>query len=103
MQHRFLLPLAVILALAPAVSAADGQHALTLPDMLAWKRIQAPAISANGEWFAYRLAPAEVNAEVVIRNLKSGKELRFPVGDAGESVPAPAGAPAPAAAPVPFG
>jgi dienelactone hydrolase len=90
MQHRFLVHLAVFFALVPRLGAADGQRPLTIPDMLTWKRIQAPGISADGEWFAYRLAPAEGNAEVVIRNLKSGKELRFPIGDPGESAPAAA-------------
>ena len=98
MHYRFFLPLAVFLAWAPTPAVADAQHALTISDMMAWKRIQAPSVSANGEWFAYRLAPAEGNAEVVIRNLKSGKELRFPVGDSGESAPAAAATPAPAAA-----
>src|SRR5580658_3261728 len=97
MQHRFLVHLAVFFALVPRLGAADGQRPLTIPDMLTWKRIQAPGISADGEWFAYRLAPAEGNAEVVIRNLKSGKELRFPIGDPGESAPAAAATPGPPA------
>lgn len=80
------------------VAFADTQtkHAMQLSDILAWKRIQAPSVSNDGEWFAYRLAPAEGNTEVVIRNLKSGKDLRFPTGDAGASAPAPTGTPAPA-------
>ena len=78
-----------------------AQKPMQLADILAWKRIQAPAVSYDGEWMAYRIAPAEGDAEVVIRNLKSGKELRFPSGDAGASAPAPdAGAP-PAAGPAP--
>src|ERR1700679_1879509 len=103
MQHRILLALAVFLALAARPSAADGQKPLTITDMLAWKRIQTPEVSANGEWFAYRLAPAEGNAEVVVRNLKSGKELRFPIGDPAESAPAAAASPGPAAAPLAAG
>src|SRR5580658_531000 len=99
MQRRFFLPLAVFLALAPRPAAADGQRPLAISDMLAWKRIQAPSVSPNGEWFAYRLAPAEGNAEVVIRKLKSAKELRFAIGDPGASAPAPAATPGPAAAP----
>src|SRR5580700_6493087 len=103
MQRSFFLPLAVFLALAPRPSAADGQRPLAISDMLAWKRIQSPSVSPNGEWFAYRLAPAEGNAEVVIRNLKSAKELRFPIGDPGASAPAPAATPGPAAAPAAAG
>src|ERR1700678_2352767 len=99
MQRRFFLPLAVFLALAPRLAAAEGQRPLAISDMLAWKRIQSPSVSPNGEWFAYRLAPAEGNAEVVVRNLKSAKELRFPIGDPGAAAPAPAATPGPAAAP----
>ncbi len=66
-----------------------GQKPIQLADILAWKRIQTPAVSNNGEWFAYRVGPAEGEAEVVIRNLKSGKELRFPMGDPGASAPTP--------------
>ncbi len=69
---------------------------LQLTDLVSWKRIGTPALSASGEWFAYRLAPAEGDAEVVIRNLKTGKDLRFPIGDPGST--APSGA---TAAPVP--
>src|SRR5580692_1778636 len=94
MQRRLFLPLAVFLALAPRPSAADSQRPLAISDMLAWRHIQTPSVSPDGEWFAYRLAPAEGNAEVVIRNLKSAKELRFPIGDPGASAPTPAAAPA---------
>ena len=68
---------------------SSGQKPIQLADILAWKRIQNPVVSNNGEWFAYRIGPAEGDAEVVIRNLKSGKELRFPIGDPVASAPAP--------------
>src|SRR6266542_3174699 len=73
------------------VSAGSNwaQKPIQLADILSWKRIQNPAVSNNGEWFAYRLIPAEGEAEVVIRNLKSARELRFPIGDPGASAPAP--------------
>ncbi len=73
-----------------------AQKPMQLADILAWKRIQAPAVSNSGEWLAYRIAPAEGDAEVVVRNLKSGKELRFPSGDAGASAPTPDAAAPPA-------
>ncbi len=64
-----------------ALSQADGPRALQLADILAWKRIQAPAVSNDGQWLAYRVAPAQGDAEVVIRNLKDGKDQHFPTGD----------------------
>ena len=57
-----------------------GQKPIQLADILAWKRIQNPVVSNNGEWFAYRIGPAEGEAEVVIRNLKSGNSRRVEYG-----------------------
>src|ERR1035441_10377984 len=76
---------APILLAAFLISALPGwaQKPIQLADILSWKRIQAPAVSNDGEWLAYRVSPAEGDAEVVIRNLKTGKELRFPIGDPG--------------------
>src|SRR6185437_10349281 len=70
---------------------ADGQKPLSLADTLAWKRTTNTQLSHNGEWLVYKLSPAEGNAEVVVRNLKTGKEQRFPVGDAGAAPPAGGG------------
>ncbi|HEX3747157.1 MAG TPA: prolyl oligopeptidase family serine peptidase [Bryobacteraceae bacterium] len=82
MQYRAtVLTLFLGAGLFTAISQADGSHPLTLADILSWKRIQAPAVSNDGQWLAYRVTPAEGNAEVVIRNLKDGKEQRFPAGD----------------------
>jgi len=60
--------------------AAEAQRAMQLPDILAWKRIQTPLVSGDGQWFVYKLTPGEGNSEVVIRNLKDGKEQRFAIG-----------------------
>jgi len=83
MKYRaFALTLFIWIGFLAALSQADGPRALQLADILSWKRIQSPAVSNDGEWFVYRVVPAEGNAEVVIRNLKTGKEQRFPAGDA---------------------
>ncbi|MFQ5735184.1 MAG: hypothetical protein ACE5KM_24890, partial [Planctomycetaceae bacterium] len=51
-----------------------------MKDVLGWKSIRGAVLSNNGRWFAYRLAPNEGNAELVLRQTKGRKELRFPVG-----------------------
>ena len=79
----------VLCVFACAALPAQTQKPLTVPDILSWKRIQAPVVSENGEWFAYRIAPAEGNAEVVVRNRKTGKEEHYPAGDRAASTPAP--------------
>jgi dipeptidyl aminopeptidase/acylaminoacyl peptidase len=86
MKFRIALVLSFAVGLLSAADA-PAPRPLTVPDIVAWKRIQAPAVSHNGEWFAYRLAPSEGNAEVVVRNLKTGNELRFAIGDPSAAAP----------------
>jgi len=62
---------------------ASAGRQLTLNDLLTWKGIRSPALSNDGKWFAYTIAPNEGDADVVIRpTAAGGKEWRFPVGDA---------------------
>jgi dipeptidyl aminopeptidase/acylaminoacyl peptidase len=93
-KHRVVFAFLILaLALTPALSfparidTQPGKRPLEMADILAWKRIQAPVISHNGQWLAYLLAPAEGDSEVVIRRTQGEKELRFPVGEAGFTPP----------------
>lgn len=95
---KMRLPLILVFASA---LVADAPRPMQLSDILAWKRISSPALSNNGEWFAYRLAPAEGDAEVIVRNLKTGKDQKFPIGDPGAAAPAPAAGGPPAGPPPP--
>ena len=81
MKHRVLLSLVLGVSAAAGPIFAQAQRAIQLPDILAWKRIQTPQISADGKWFAYKLAPNEGNGEIVIRSLVDGKDSRFPIGE----------------------
>jgi dipeptidyl aminopeptidase/acylaminoacyl peptidase len=84
--------LALFVSIGILASADTTQRPIQLNDILAWKRIQSQAVSNDGTWFAYRISPAEGNSEVVIRNLKDGKEQRFAIGEIPRVDP-PAGAP----------
>lgn len=54
---------------------------LTLNDLVTWKGIRGSAISNDGKWFAYALAPNEGDGEVVVRGTAAGaQESRFPTG-----------------------
>jgi len=78
------------------LALGQTQRPLQLADIVAWKRLTAPVVSDNGEWFAYRLGPSEGDGEVIVRNLKTGAEQRYPIGDASAAAPPPtAGTPAP--------
>ena len=80
MKYRPLVALSVLTTLL-AVADTSVQKPIQLTDIIAWKRIQAPSISSDGMWFAYRVSPAEGNSEVVIRNLKDNKDQHFPIGE----------------------
>ncbi len=59
---------------------AAPQKPIQLADALAWKRIQTPVVSNDGQWFAYKLVPNDGNSELVLTHIQDGKEQRFPIG-----------------------
>ncbi len=62
---------------------ASAGRQLSVNDLLGWKGIRTPALSNDGKYFAYVLAPNEGDAEVIVRGTAAGaKEMRFPIGDA---------------------
>ena len=56
---------------------------LDLQTMLEWKSIRGTALSDNGGWMAYYLAPAEGNSTLIIRSTKNKKEYKFKAGKTG--------------------
>ena len=80
------LLLTVLLLQAPTVAAQQpttlAKRPLTMDDLLSWKGIRSPALSNDGRWMAYILAPNEGDAEFVVRSAASGaKETRVAVGE----------------------
>src|SRR4029453_16818772 len=71
----------------PAASAPGALKQLDPADLSFWKNIRFTALSNDGKWFAYQLAPNEGNAEVVVRPTSEGQERRFKIGEP----PAPMG------------
>jgi len=68
---------------SPPVQSADPvaePRPLKMADVLAWKNIQASALSNDGQWLAYLLTPNEGDGEIVLRKTQGEKELRFPCG-----------------------
>ena len=63
-------------------SAAQQRRPIALQDIITWKSIGTTAVSNDGQWFAYRIAPGEGDAQVVVKRAKAGeKELTFEVGE----------------------
>src|SRR5262245_10326432 len=84
-RSRLMLSIAV-LALVPLFGPAAtmqqaGKRPIDVADVIAWKTLGAATVSSDGQWFGYRLAPQEGDAEVVLKRVRSDKELRFPAGE----------------------
>jgi dipeptidyl aminopeptidase/acylaminoacyl peptidase len=76
----------VVLALVPLLGpAASMQPApkrpIEIADVIAWKTLGTPVLSSDGQWFGYRLAPQEGDADVVLKQIRGDKELKFPAGE----------------------
>jgi len=88
-RTRFAVPTTMLVALTGAASAQQAATSgptkqLATADLKSWKAIRQSALSADGKWFAYVLAPNEGNATVVLRSTGTdAKETKFPIGEAG--------------------
>jgi dipeptidyl aminopeptidase/acylaminoacyl peptidase len=60
--------------------APPAKKPLTLADASSWRSLRGTALSADGKWFAHRVAPVEVEGEVILRAVADGKETKFPGG-----------------------
>ncbi len=58
-----------------------GKRPLTPDDYDSWRHIQNQALSNDGHYLAYALFPQQGDGELVLRDLKTGKEIRQPIGE----------------------
>src|SRR5436190_1800480 len=81
---------------SPASTQPAPKRPVDVEDVVAWKTLGTPVLSNDGQWFGYRLAPQEGDAEVVVKAVRSDKTMRFPIGEvaagAGGGRGGPAGA-----------
>jgi dipeptidyl aminopeptidase/acylaminoacyl peptidase len=74
-------------SVAAQAAAAKGSRPITAADIKAWNSIRQTALSSDGRYFAYVVAPAEGNATLVVRGTAQGApETRIPVGENGGSI-----------------
>ncbi|MFZ6743372.1 prolyl oligopeptidase family serine peptidase [Undibacterium sp. JH2W] len=71
---------APVLAESPATVAVHAKKVISHDVYANWRSIQGSVLSRDGNWAAYALVGQESDGEVVIRNLKDGRELRAPRG-----------------------
>ena len=81
MLHRRFFPAAALFAAAALlVSAQTAKRPLAHTDYDGWRSIVAQHLSADGKFLAYGLFPQEGDGEVIVRNLVTGQESRYPAG-----------------------
>jgi len=58
-----------------------AQRPLTIADANSWNAILSPTLSPDGKWVTYGLYPQEGDGFIVVRNLATGQEHRYPGGE----------------------
>ena len=64
----------------PVVSIAPAKRPLAHRDYDAWRSIATPTLSRDGRYFAFSYMPQEGDGDLVVKDLKTGKEQRYGVG-----------------------
>ncbi|HLP25955.1 MAG TPA: hypothetical protein VK477_09775, partial [Acidobacteriota bacterium] len=75
--------LAIAAALVGAVAtfaAPDTRRPFGIADYDGWRSIEGETLSRDGRWLAYSFMPLEGDGDLVLRELATGRELRFPIG-----------------------
>ena len=60
--------------------AQTAKRPLNHKDYDGWRSVAGQRLSADGKFLAYAVFPQEGDGEVVIRNLVTGQDTRFPAG-----------------------
>jgi dipeptidyl aminopeptidase/acylaminoacyl peptidase len=79
-RKRLAAVLALAVVYAPYTIAQSAKRPLTHEDYDAWRTIFTPTLTRDGRVLAYSYMPQEGDGELVIRDLRSGQELREPAG-----------------------
>src|SRR5688500_7109531 len=89
-RPRRLMLVVALLAFAPVVAQMEqaapprATRTIQLEDIVNWKTVGANALSNDGQWFAYRVAASEGDAQSIVRRTGSEKELKFDAGETPE-------------------
>src|SRR5258708_29675843 len=60
--------------------SGQAKRPLTFADYDSWKTIQSQTISDDGKFVAYALVPQASDAELIVKDAASGREVRVPIG-----------------------
>src|SRR5262245_11399334 len=78
-MRLIVLSLAAALA-APTASSQSAKRPLSQADFDAWRSIASQVLSRDGRFLAYSFMPQDGDGDVIVRELKTGKERREGVG-----------------------
>lgn len=84
----FVCFLAVFAAAFPGAGFSQEKRPLTHNDYDSWKSISSQEISPDGNWILFIETPQKEEADLVVIDLKSGKEFRHAIGFTGEGTTA---------------
>lgn len=83
-DYRLLFVVAALsltpLFATPAATQRAAKRPMELQDITEWRNVGSATLSGDGQWFAYRLAPQEGDAEVIVRRTRADQSTRFPAG-----------------------
>lgn len=65
---------------AEAVAPAPPKRPIAHRDYDAWRSVATPTLSRDGRYFAYSYMPQDGDGDLVVRDLKTGREQRYGVG-----------------------
>src|SRR5687768_13733076 len=80
-QRRILVFLCGALLVTQALTAqTPAKRPLTYDVYESWRSIQGTRLSDDGQWLAYALTAQGEDGELIVKNLRSGQELKHPRG-----------------------
>ncbi len=60
----------------------ESPRPIGIEDAITWKSVRTTLLSNNGVWFAWRVSPNKGDSEIFVKNVQSGEEHSFKIGNA---------------------
>lgn len=79
-KKRYLGLLVIILLILPLTYAQTAKKPIGYEVYDSWKSIRETKISSDGQYLVYALVPGEGDSELIVLDLKTGQENRYPRG-----------------------
>ena len=80
MHHPRFSAAALAAVLVSFAAAQTAKRPINHHDYDSWRAIAGQKLTNDGKFLAYGLFPQEGDGEIVVRNLVTGQETRFPAG-----------------------